>query len=217
MLKRIPHTSQDITGQLKTEEYVQNHEKHARIQFKAFLTELTRQQRRYRLLSNGRFLEIGSGPGFLTALIADQYPKAEMNALELSPDMISIAKTVVNRTQPSSRVRFIEGNVDDRSLMARLGKFDLIFSTFSLHHWEHPVQAMKAMYRALKEGGLMMLHDLKRVPWLYLLPTQNGFITSIRAAYRPFEIKRMISEAKINDFKIKTAFPYFWYTLLIGK
>jgi SAM-dependent methyltransferase len=216
MMKRIPHGSQDISGELKTKEYVQHHEKHARTQFKAFMAELARQQSRGSL-TGGRILEIGSGPGFLTAMIADQYPQAEMNALELSPDMITIAKTVVGRTQPPSRVRFIEGSVDDGSLMARLGKFDLVYSTFSLHHWEHPVQAITSMYRALRKDGLMMLFDLKRVAWLYLVPARNGFINSIRAAYRRGEIKNMMSRAGINDFKIQTHFPYFWHTILSTK
>jgi len=149
--------------------------------------------------------------------MAERYLQAEINALELSTDMISIAKTVVGRTQHPSRVRFIEGSVDDRSLMARLGKFDLIYSTFSLHHWEQPVQAIKSMYRALRKGGLVMLHDLKRVPWLYLFPARNGFMKSIRAAYRPGEIRKMMSRAKIDNFKIKTPFPYFWHTILISR
>lgn len=217
MLKRIPHNRQDISGELETKEYTQDHEKHARAQFKAFMVEMARQQQMHRSLISGRFLEIGSGPGFLTAMMAERYLQAEINALELSPDMISIAKTVVGRTQSSSRVRFIEGSVDDRSLMAQLGKFDLVYSTFSLHHWEKPVQAIKSMYRSLRKGGLVMLHDLKRVPWLYLFPARNGFMNSIRAAYRPGEIKTMMSRARIDNFKIKTPFPYFWHTILIPK
>ena len=216
MMKRIPHTSQELSGELKTKEYVQHHEKHARTQFKAFLAELARQQSRGSL-TGGRFLEIGSGPGFLTAMVADQYPQAEMNALELSPDMIAIAKTVVGRTQPPSRVRFIEGSVDDGSLMPSLGKFDLVYSTFSLHHWEHPVRAITSMYRALRKDGLMMLFDLKRVAWLYLMPARNGFLNSVRAAYRRGEIKNMMTRAGINDFKIQTHFPYFWHTILSTK
>jgi ubiquinone/menaquinone biosynthesis C-methylase UbiE len=219
MLKRIPHSSQDISGEPKTKEYVQHHQKYARLQFKAFMGELAQEYIHRQLPPDGRFLEIGPGPGFLTAFMAEQYPQAEMNALELSADMISTAKEVVGKTQPACRVRFIAGSVDDKSLMIHLGKFDLVYSTFSLHHWEKPVQAIKTMYRALKEGGLMMLHDLKRVPWLYLLPVRNGFIDSIRAAYRPGEIRHMLSEAGIgiHDAAVKTPFPYFWHTILITK
>jgi ubiquinone/menaquinone biosynthesis C-methylase UbiE len=216
MLKRIPHSCQDISGELRTKEYVQHHEKHARTQFKAFMAELARQHNQ-RPIAKGRFLEIGCGPGFLTAMLAGQYPQAEINTLELSSDMIAIAKTVVERTQHPCRVRFIEGSVDDRSLMSRLGKFDLVYSTFSLHHWQHPVQAIESIYRALGKNGLMMLFDLKRVSWLYLLPVRNGFINSIRAAYQKGEIKNMMRRAGIKDFRIKTPFPYFWHTVLSTK
>jgi ubiquinone/menaquinone biosynthesis C-methylase UbiE len=137
-----------------------------------------------------------------------------MNALELSTDMIKIAGEVVGRTQHPSRVRFIPGSVDDRALMARLGKFDLVYSTFSLHHWEHPVRAIRSMYRALARDGLMVLHDFKRVPWLYVLPGQGGFIQSIRAAYRPREIQGMMQAADIRHYEMKTPFPYFWHTVM---
>ncbi|MFC1863089.1 hypothetical protein ACFL1Z_03965 [Thermodesulfobacteriota bacterium] len=63
----------------------------------------------------------------------------------------------------------------------------------------------------------MILHDLKRVSWLYLLPFQNGFVSSIRAAYRPREINKMMIQAGIDKFEIKTPFPYFWYTILVNK
>jgi ubiquinone/menaquinone biosynthesis C-methylase UbiE len=217
VFKRIPHGSADISGDLEVKGYVQSHEKYGRTQFKAFLNELARQQRKRESLKGGRFLEIGSGPGFLTKILADSYPQAEINALEVSPHMIAVAKKVVGRTQPSSRVRFIEGSVDNLSFLAHLGKFDLVYSTFSLHHWEYPVKAIKSMYHSLRKGGLMMLHDLKRVSWLYPLPLQKGFIGSIRAAYRPAEIKKMISMAGIRDFSIRGAFPYFWHTILIEK
>lgn len=63
----------------------------------------------------------------------------------------------------------------------------------------------------------MILHDLKRVPWLYLLPAHNGFINSVRAAYREGEIADMMGRAGIKDFKIKIPFPYFWQTVLVTK
>jgi ubiquinone/menaquinone biosynthesis C-methylase UbiE len=146
-------------------------------------------------------------------MVAEAFPLAEMNALELSPDMIKIAREVVNRSQHTSRVRFVHGSVDDAALMGRLGKFDLVYSTFSLHHWEHPVRAICAMYKALGKGGLMLLHDFKRVPWLYLLPGHGGFIGSIRASYRPREIQGMMQQAHIDRYEMKTPFPYFWHTV----
>ncbi|MBN2062399.1 MAG: hypothetical protein JW882_18500 [Deltaproteobacteria bacterium] len=39
MFKRIPHESQDISGELRTEEYVKHHQKYARLQFKPFISE----------------------------------------------------------------------------------------------------------------------------------------------------------------------------------
>ena len=215
MLKRIPHTSQEIGGEFETRDYAAAHAKHARSQFSAVLSELRCCVTP--AAAGGRMLEIGSGPGFLTSIMADRYPQAELNALELSPDMISIAQSVVAERHHPSRVRFICGSVDDRRLLAGLGKFDLVISTFSLHHWEDPVRSLQTMVRVLKEGGRMMLHDLKRVGWLYLLPFRNGFIASVRAAYRRKEIKEMMQQAGIERYHITTPFPYFWQTIHVVK
>ena len=78
-----------------TEAYVQHHKKYAGFQYQPILKELAERYQQQNSQRDNRFLEIGSGPGFLTQRIADKYPQAEINALELSGDMIDIAKTVV--------------------------------------------------------------------------------------------------------------------------
>jgi ubiquinone/menaquinone biosynthesis C-methylase UbiE len=215
MLKRIPHENKIILGEKVTEAYLKVHQKHASSQYGAFMKDLSRLPPRL-LPTGSRFLEVGSGPGFLTASIADKYPQMEINAIEPSGDMIAVAEKVVETSHAPCRVRFIEGKVEDELLINRLGKFDLVYSTFSLHHWEDPVRAIRAMHRILSERGILMLHDLKRVAWLYWLPLRNGFIDSIRAAYRKSEMKKILAGAGIERYRVKTHFPYFWFTITIG-
>ena len=40
MMKRIPHNTPAISGELKTQAYVQHHRKYASLQFKSFLREM---------------------------------------------------------------------------------------------------------------------------------------------------------------------------------
>jgi len=49
----------------------------------------------------------------------------------------------------------------------------------------------------------------KRVPWLYVLPGKNGLSESIRAAYRPRELARLLKEAGIGRFEVGTCLPFF--------
>jgi SAM-dependent methyltransferase len=214
MLKRIPHENKIISGKNETEAYVQRHRKHAASQYGAFMKDLGWLASN-QLPPGSRFLEVGPGPGFLTASIAEKYPHMEINALEPSGDMIAVAEKVVGKSHAPGRIRFIKGKVEDESLVNRLGKFDLVYSTFSLHHWEDPVRAIRAMHRILSDRGVLMLHDFKRVAWLYWLPLRNGFVDSIRAAYRKSEIKKILAEAGIGQYRITTRFPYFWSTITI--
>lgn len=69
----------------------------------------------------------------------------------------------------------------------------------------------------LNDNGLLYIHDLKRVFWLYYIKSQNGFFTSIRASYQPREIREMLSGIEINTYKIKTIFPYFMQAIVIKK
>jgi len=69
----------------------------------------------------------------------------------------------------------------------------------------------------LNTDGILYIHDLKRVFWLYFIKTESGFFNSIRAAYRPAEIKTMLNKTGIKNYKIKTIFPFFMQSVLIRK
>jgi len=211
MLERIPHRDEAIEGIEYTEEYLQVHSRNVRSRNGAFLKEIGRAGR------GGRYLEVGSGPGILTALVAEENPGVALNALELSPDMISIARKYVESRGLGNRVTFLAGSVSDRQQIEQLGKFDLIYSSFSLHHWVDPDHSLKTLYSALGDKGIMLIHDLKRVWWLYYLPAGNGFFESIRASYTPAELRIMMDRLSIEKYEIKTPFPYFWQTIAIWR
>jgi SAM-dependent methyltransferase len=118
----------------------------------------------------------------------------------------------------TDRVRFVQGSVDDQSAVSNLGKFDLVYSTFSLHHWDDPVKSLKTLYDAVGEGGMLYIHDLKRVWWLYWIPGKSGDLRAIRASYNNAEVKNMLRDAGIPDgYILKTPFPYFWHSLILQK
>ncbi len=210
MPKRIPHTD-EVTGIENIEEYLESHKERSLSRYKTFLKELKT------LNITGKFLEIGSGPGILAVMIAKENPNVEITALELSPDMITIARRHVEEKGLGDRVRFVEGSVDNEDLIKSLGKFDLIYSTFSMHHWEDPENSIRILYNAVAENGVLAIHDLKRVWWLYYLPIKGRFFESIRASYIPREIKVMFDKLGIKKYKIKTPFPFFWQSILVGK
>ncbi len=180
------------------------------VQYRGFLKHLKT------LNVGSRYLEVGSGPGVLTAAVARGTPHAQITGVEISPDMVAVAREYVERADLASRIRFLVGDVEDRNVFGSLGQFDLVYSTFSLHHWKDPKKAIQNLMSALVDGGILYLHDLRRAWWLCWVPIRNGFWDSIRAAYTAQEMREMLRGLGIERHEIKSVFP-FMQSVLISK
>ena len=108
------------------------------------------------------------------------------------------------------------GDAADAGLLQSLGKFDLIYSTYSLHHWENPRQVIDNLMTALADDGVLFIHDLRRVWWLYWVPSQSGFFRSIRGAYVKEEVAEMLAGFNPESYEIKNELP-FLLSLIIWK
>jgi SAM-dependent methyltransferase len=204
MPKRIPHTDLEVlTGTETAEDYLAMQRRLGRFYLNRFRKILAG------LGKSSRFLEIGPGPGYQTAIIAEDYPEAEIAGLEPSPDMVRIATAYVAGKGLSERARFVEGMAEDGALVAGMGTFELVYSTFSLHHWTDPARALRNLYGALVPGGAMLIFDFER-RWFtyYLMPGPRGMRESIKAAFTRQEIAGMLAELGITTFAIDRSFPY---------
>jgi ubiquinone/menaquinone biosynthesis C-methylase UbiE len=166
-----------------------------------------------RLGVTGKFLEIGPGPAVLTTMVAQAIPEAHIAAVEISPGMITVAREHVEREGLTDRIAFVEGDANDTDLLEQLGRFDLVYSTYTLHHWNHPEAVIKNLLRAVAPRGILLIHDLKRVCWLYWIPSQEGFITSIRAAYTPAEMCDLFTSVGVDRYEIKNGL--FWQSIIV--
>jgi len=166
-----------------------------------------------RLGVTGKFLEIGPGPAVLTTMVAQAIPEAHITAVEISPGMITVAREHVEREELTERIALVEGDANDTELLERLGRFDLVYSMYSLHHWDDPETVIKNLLRAAAPEGILLIHDLKRVWWLYWIPSQEGFITSIRAAYTPAEIRDLLTRMGVDRCEIKNGL--FWQSVIV--
>jgi ubiquinone/menaquinone biosynthesis C-methylase UbiE len=180
------------------------------VQYRGFLKHLKT------LEVGGRYLEVGPGPGVLTVAVARENPDARITGLEMSSDMVSVAEKVVERAGLADRIRFLVGDAGDRNAFASLGQFDLIYSTFSLHHWEEPQRVIRNLMSVLAEGGTLYLHDLRRAWWLYWVPVRNGFLDSIRASYVAQKLHEMLRSLGIERYAIRSMFPFMHSILIEG-
>jgi len=211
MFKRIEESHQEGTfdGIESARRYAEVAEK-STVHYKGFLKELKS------LGIKGRYLEIGPGPGTLAATIAQDNLDVQITGVELSPDMASVAREYVGSKGLEDRIQFVVGDAEDEDLINTLGKFDLVYGTYTLHHWQDPKKVIRNLTRAVADGRVLYLYDLRRVWWLYWVPIHSGFWDSIRAAYVAKEVRGMFQDLGIDRCEIKKVFP-FMQSIIVRK
>ncbi len=190
--------------------YLREAKKSSRSRFVSFLNQLKK------LDVKGKYLEVGCGPGILTQIVARQHPEAEIIATDVSPEMLRLAKQDLDEDL-KERVSYGIADACDMDSLREYGTFDLIYTTFTLHHWSNAEAGFRNLYQLLESNRILYVQDLKRVWWLYYFGSNNGFFKSIRASYRPKEIDRILQKIGIDDYKIKTIFPWFMQTVKVKK
>ncbi|MEU3301634.1 class I SAM-dependent methyltransferase [Streptomyces sp. NPDC006678] len=102
-----------------------------------------------------RVLDIGSGPGVISCLLAEAFPYAEVVAVDGTPALLDQARARAERTGLGDRVRThvaeLPGGIED------LGEADLIWAGNSLHHLGDQRAALAGFARLLRPGGLLAL------------------------------------------------------------
>ena len=168
------------------------------MQFRVFFDKLAA------ISAGDRILDVGAGPGPLTARIAERYATAEVTALEISPIMAQLGKEYIEGKGLSGRVRYITGDAADNTVLDSLGRYDLICSNFSLHEWDNPRELILRLRRLLTSNLTRLLHDLRRVPWLSWIPLRMPMLQAVRASYTVEEIRELlygIPQSQVNVSK----------------
>jgi len=109
------------------------------------------------------------------------------------------------------------GNVEDEKMLQKLGKFNFVYSTFSLHHWKSPGSSIRNLWNTVEDGGMLHIYDFKRIGWLCSLPLKYREIESMRASYSPNEIKDILRKVGITDYRIKVPFHFLFQSVTARK
>lgn len=161
----------------------------------------------------GRALDLGCGPGGLLAEIAGRFPALELLGLDVSREMLSVARERLKGH--SERITLEQG--DGSRLPFPDASFDLVVSTLSLHHWDEPEPVLNEIARVLKPGGRFMVFDLRRdVPggawvaaWLATkllapppLRKTGEPLGSVKAAYTPREVVEIAHRTALPPWRV---------------
>lgn len=108
-------------------------------------------------LSHGlSVLDVGSGPGTITADFARFVAPGRVLGLDRSPDVVAAATELAHERQLSN-LSFAVGDV--YSLEFPDDSFDVVHAHQVLQHLTDPVNALKEMRRVAKTGGLVAVRD----------------------------------------------------------
>ncbi len=133
---------------------------------------------------SGDVLDVGCGPGHLAIRLAALNPELRVTGLDISPAMVERAVWHARQSGLADRVRFQVGDV--QAMPFPEGQFDLVVSTFSLHHWEDPVRGLAEIHRVLRPGGQARIYDLPDWVRLNLHGAADGRGLAQLAAASPF-------------------------------
>ncbi|MBO8181340.1 MAG: class I SAM-dependent methyltransferase [Archaeoglobus sp.] len=143
-----------------------------------------------KLKIKGIWLEAGSGPGILAVKLSKKLG-VEIEGIDNSAEMVEIANERARKF--NAKVRFRVADVHERIE----GSYDVVYSTFSLHHWKNPEIALENLWNALKPNG-----------YLYVLDVRRNFIIKHGLDFRNFVrfFDRIRSVSK--EFELRKCFPF---------
>lgn len=111
-------------------------------------------------LSSGCVLDVGCGTGSTAAYLARYAPGVKIWALDISPDMLQAVGAQAAAAGLGERIVPVPGDMKD--LPFGRSSFDIVISSFALHHLGDPATGIGEMLRVLKPGGALMVRDLVR-------------------------------------------------------
>jgi ubiquinone/menaquinone biosynthesis C-methylase UbiE len=163
-----------------------------------------------------RILDVAAGSGATAMWLAAQLPGATVTASDLRPDLLALG---------SGR----RCAADGMALPFADGAFDVVVSTFFLHHLEEASlkEALREMLRVSRRGVVAV--DLVRHPLAYRFLHWSrplfrwNWITlvdgprSVQAAFTPDELRRVLRDAGFPEATVRIHHPWFRLSVTISK
>jgi len=104
-------------------------------------------------VSNGKVLDVGTGPGRLLQRMHEINPNLELFGLDISKSMYKRAK----KNLQGFGIELIHGNILKTEFESNF--FDVVTCTGSFYLWDYPVESLSEIHRILKNKGLALLFE----------------------------------------------------------
>ena len=180
----------------------------------------------------GILADIGCGPGYLALLIARKHPGLRVLGLDTAEEMIRAAEANASTLGLSGRLEFRQGAV--AALPLPDGTLDFALSTLSLHHWSDPGGGLAEIHRVLKDGGQLLLFDLRRDSrrfFIWLLRFAQGIVVpealrraneplgSLLSSYAVAEVEGLLARSPFKEYRIDggAGWTFVWARKTVDK
>ncbi|WP_066893264.1 class I SAM-dependent methyltransferase [Clostridium nigeriense] len=128
-------------------------------------------------------LEVGSGPGFYTKILLDNFNNSEVVSLDNDETLLNFALKMLNKDY-SNRVSFMNDDITNSSMPNDY--FDIVVARFVFQHLQDPIKALKEIYRILKPGGKVIIIDVDSELWGLTYP-KNNLINQLNSSLSKFQ------------------------------
>jgi SAM-dependent methyltransferase len=166
------------------------------------------------LLAGRRVLDVGCGPGTITAGLAARTSPARLTALEVSDDVLDQARAEAAR-QGIANIDFVVGDVTRLDFPDHA--FDVVHAHQVLQHVGDPVGALREMRRVCRPEGVVAARDgdYAGFVWFPAVPLLDEWLSLYRQAARanggePDAGRRLLSWARQAGFADVAATSSTW-------
>lgn len=158
-------------------------------------------------------LDVGAGPGTITADLAALVAPGRVTALEATPEALELSRAELGRRGVGAD--FVVGDVHALDLPD--DSFDVVHAHQVLQHVADPVQALREMRRVCRPGGIVAARDsdYRAFAWYPELPEIDRWMELYQAAARanrgePDAGRRLHAWAREAGFAEVTATVSTW-------
>jgi ubiquinone/menaquinone biosynthesis C-methylase UbiE len=177
----------------------------------------------------GPVLDVGTGPGHIAVEIARRRRGMTVVGLDLAAHMARRARQQAGRAGLQGRDLWPQA--DGHQLPFADGSFQMVVSSFALHHWDDPLRIFNEMARVLAPGGRYYIADLCReldalqrafayasIP-VVSLPfgsylAYGGYYESVRAAYTRAQARELLEASDLPPGSVHL--DSTWFIPIIG-
>lgn len=157
-----------------------------------------------------RILDLGSGTGTGTFALLERFEKADVTALDISPQMLDHLRNRAGALGLDERVHTLQADLDGP--WPALDTIDLAWAASSMHHMADPDHILAEVFKTLRTGGLLAVSEMDFFP--RFLPDdvglggRPGLEARVHAALRPDQTDNLTSALLRAGFTLEEKRPF---------